>query len=390
MSSMENEPLEVRKAYAISELHKIVMTASSMEVAKADCKVKLQELVREGVVRNFDQDVLELREVVTEEINKKFSFILLANKLFTAATELQNEKQYSSAIEMYKDAIQLNPHEPDYYCGLGRVYYKLGQYEQALEVYQNQMTICPVEPSVLDEYYHDLAGTYWKLGQYEKAIDCYNSSIALNPTVDLCVELADVLMKLKRYDEAITLYQLAVELKPDEASYYNKLGVSYYRLGEYVEALGAFQQAISLKSEISTYHANQGDSFFKLGEYEKTTESYQRAIELNPDSARYYGELGDAYYMLRKYEEAIAACMYAINLDPHISIYYYDILFFASIESGKGRKIAKQIEELIESREIDDDFKKEIEEYIHMGKVVGLAPGWLFRWARKKINWDEL
>lgn len=149
MPSIENEPLEVRKAHAISELEKIVNQSTSLDQARQLCKQKMIELVEQGIVRSAGEDVDEIKIIVREKMDKKFEDQAKAKdrarKYSDEAEKLAKSGDYRSAIKLYQKAIDSDPNEPIYYNNQGYFYQRQGRYEEAIAVYEKAIELDPNE-----------------------------------------------------------------------------------------------------------------------------------------------------------------------------------------------------------------------------------------------------
>ena len=91
-------------------------------------------------------------------------------------------------------------------------------------------------------------------------------------------------LKLRDPKEAVAHAQKAVELEPDQADYWNTLGVARYRNGNWKSAIEALMKSAQLR--------NGGDSFdffflamahWKLNEKEKARAWYDQAVDAGVD-----------------------------------------------------------------------------------------------------------
>ena len=69
------------------------------------------------------------------------------------------------------------------------------------------------------------------------------------------------------------------------ASYFNNLGITYFKLGKFQEAVTAHKTATDLDKTKAIYFNNLGDAHFKLGEFQEALVPFKKAIELDPTNA---------------------------------------------------------------------------------------------------------
>ena len=74
-------------------------------------------------------------------------------------------KDRKKAIESYKEAIRLNPNDPDAQYNLGIIYGEMGNYPQALELFKETIRL---KPDDADAHY-GLGFTYMMMGNFNDA-----------------------------------------------------------------------------------------------------------------------------------------------------------------------------------------------------------------------------
>jgi tetratricopeptide (TPR) repeat protein len=126
---------------------------------------------------------------------------------------------------------------------------------------------------------------YAHRGQWGKALADYDKAIELSPKDptlhnDLAWELANYANPDARHPEhALKWARKAVELEPKDGSFWNTLGVVYYRAGDCGSAIAALEKSMQLRSG-----GDSSDWFFlsmcqqKLGEKQKARTWYDRAV----------------------------------------------------------------------------------------------------------------
>ena len=263
------------------------------------------------------------------------------------AVALDQAQRYQEAVEIYQQAIHIDPNYIYAYSGLGNVYRKLKQHYEAITTFQKAINI---DPNYVYAYYelgnvyrelkeHDeaitafqqainidpnyvyaysgLGNVYRELKKYDEAITTFQKAINIDPNyVYAYCELGNVYRNLKQYNEAIIAFQKAINIDPGYVYAYCELGSMYRNLKQYNEAIVAFQKAISVNPIYAASHNRLGDVYRDLKQYENAEASYQKAIDLDSEIAYYYTDLGDLYYSMKRYKEAITAFQQAINIDP--------------------------------------------------------------------------
>ena len=192
-----------------------------------------------------------------------------ADSYYDKGNEYFDKKEDKKALEMYNEAIRINPTYHLAYYKRGLIYYNQGKYEKALENYNNGLLFAPEE----DAYVYDNIGLiYYKQGKYKKALENHDKAIDINST-----------------------YYFA---------YYNKSNV-YQKQGEYEKAISDYSRAIIINPTYYFAYYDRGNIYQEKGEYEKALSDYNEAIKINPESAFSYYNRGLIYKAKKNIEKAV-------------------------------------------------------------------------------------
>lgn len=209
----------------------------------------------EALRKSYDEQARQIAELKrqlannpqdTEQITKKFADedkIFLATQKFDEARKFHEHGDYKNAIELYNEAIELNPNYAKAYSNRGWAYSDLKHYERAVQDCSKAIE--------LDSNYN------WAWN---------NRGVALN--------------ELKQYERAIQDFNKAIELNPNYAKPYNNRGLAYNNLKEYERAIQDFDKAILLNPNYAQAYNNRGICYQQLGEYEKAQADFAKAKEL--------------------------------------------------------------------------------------------------------------
>ncbi|MBX2998786.1 MAG: tetratricopeptide repeat protein [Caldilineaceae bacterium] len=123
-------------------------------------------------------------------------------------------------------------------------------------------------------------------GDYEEAVRLLRLALDYNP--DDAVALNNLAWTLAydlqtELDAALGYALRAVELVPDP-SYYDTLGMVYYRLQQYDEALAAYTEALTLDPDLAASLRGRADVYFELGEIEKAIQDLEHYLDVEPSS----------------------------------------------------------------------------------------------------------
>lgn len=191
--------------------------------------------------------------------------------------------QYQEAINLFKQAISLNPLESNNFVGLSRSHAALRQYDEAITATKRAIELKPAE----SENFRELSASY---------------------------------NALRQYDEAITAAKRAIELKSDNANAYNDLGAAYFYKKQFDDALMAYRRAVEIEPKNATFYTNIGTLFFMRDDYIRAIDNYKKTAELTPNDPQLLITLANTYRMLGKYDDALASVNKAIELQTFTRI----------------------------------------------------------------------
>ncbi len=307
-------------------------------------------------------------------------------------------KDFSKAIQLYKDAIEEAPGFAPLYCVLGDIYlstgyfedsiaeYKMaiwldsfniaayrhlcrayeeqGDYNQAIDVYTKLIAMAPNIPDL----YSNLANIYYIKGEFDSAISNYQTAITLNPNKSWTSVIAQTMGFVYQEnksdpDAAISAYQTAYVLTPDDIDIYVNLGSAFYDKEDYNNALAVYRQALELQPHNAKIHCNLGFLYWGKGDTEEAIKSYELAIKYNVKYDIAYNNLGVIYLDdLGRVNKAIELFKKAVETNPNYALAHFNLARAISIvgdkvEAAKLYQMAQDINKItqeIDPRDIAD------------------------------------
>ena len=266
-------------------------------------------------------------------ITQKYPTHKYAWKILAAILEQTN--RISEALKANRNALEIDPHDPEIFLCLGNNYY---QQEKLDEAELNFKKAINLNPNYLQALYNlglilnkkhrfvdaipffkkviklkpDFANGYFSLGLAQFNLSELDTSIVnLKKAIDLKPEypqaflyLGVVTSKLGRKIDALEYFQQSINLKKDYISAYNFLGITFKELGQYDEALKNFQTVINLDPKYVEVYNNLGNTLKELGRFEESNFYFRKAIDLKPDYAEAYDNLGRAFMLNLDFQQA--------------------------------------------------------------------------------------
>lgn len=179
----------------------------------------------------------------------------LSNQKVDAGWELYKSGDYSEAIKLFNEAIELNPENARAYKSRGHAHLCLNQYKQAVQDYSKALKFNPNDSST---QHNRLVAANELFKQYFEQLDRADKAIALNPNdaeayfcrgnAHLDLGVLDFLLDdiWEEYKLAIADYDDAIKLAPNHALAYHNRGICYQQLGDNAKAQADFAKAKEL------------------------------------------------------------------------------------------------------------------------------------------------
>lgn len=143
--------------------------------------------------------------------------ILSDKALFSLALQAQKTGNTVKAIELYTQALAVNPNYADAYINRGLAQVTAVNYDAAISDYTQAITLDPKKPLS----YVARGNAYFDLEKYQKAIDDYTQVIILDPNNPLLYKIrGSAYVRLKDYEKAINDYTQSITLDPKNAAAY--------------------------------------------------------------------------------------------------------------------------------------------------------------------------
>ena len=267
------------------------------------------------------QKVVHRIQAWTDESSGTFEKELHAELIFQHGNLLMMLGQLDAAIEVYSDAINLNPRNANTHNNRGIAYAEKGKLDNAIKDYNIAIQLRPNYPNIN----YNKRIVYTNKGDYGLAIQEAIKMIELNFELSQTYHNRAVTYSKKGEVElAIKDYSKAIELYPDNPNTYYNRGNTYYEKGDYDRAIADYTEAIELDPIFANAYINRGNVYGNKNDYDRAIKDHTKAIELNPDSANAYNNRGVAYGEKDDADCAIENYTKAIELDPDHDIAYYN------------------------------------------------------------------
>ena len=272
----------------------------------------------------------------------------------TDADALAQQGKFLQAIEMYKEAIQVDPKNAINYVNLAKIQIFNMQYKDAQTSAENALLLngsypqahalrgwaltlqddfLPAEAAVkraleLDNnnalahaiyaelYMRMIAVDQAPIGAVEKAGDESKLALALAPDImETHRARGIVLMNTQNYDLSIQEFLTAIQLNPNLPDLHMSLGLAYRSLDppQYDKAVEEFTRANALNPADPLPETYIARTYVTIGEYAKAIQYAEQAMKDAPSDPYMWGNLGTMYYRNLQYSDAVPALKLAVR-----------------------------------------------------------------------------
>src|SRR6202451_4587929 len=215
-------------------------------------------------------------------------------KLYAAlGATYEQRKDYKSAIDAYKHAIQLDRDNLDAIRGLAENLLNDGQIDAALEQYK---VIADANPEDAQTYLR-ISEIYRRQGKYDEALDSLKKAEAMVPdALEVPYNVAVVYQAQARYDEAAKILQDLLKKteqadnnysqadRNNRAIFVERLGMVYRDQENYSAAVEAFRKMIPLGDDNArTAYQDVIDTYREAKQWPQATAVAKEAAEKMPD-----------------------------------------------------------------------------------------------------------
>jgi tetratricopeptide (TPR) repeat protein len=230
-------PANLDLKYDFAEYHASYSQDHGVLIAKRRLLTKLHEVP----VAEFD----DYRRFLKALQNDVYQYVQTSSPddLVQRGYEAEKNKDYSLAITLLKNAVEVNPKSKLGWNYLGSAYLQSRQYDLAISAFHKQIEVDPHH-----EYaYNNLGQVYLQQGNYDQALKWYNKQLEIDPQHTYAHgNLGLVYLKQHKYQEAVPELEVAATLTPKNPEAQVRLGEGYLDLGQDDKAMAAFSRALNL------------------------------------------------------------------------------------------------------------------------------------------------
>lgn len=202
------------------------------------------------------------------------------------AISLHQSGKIMSAIEIYRQLLELSPKHAFLLFLLGTAEGQRGNTFECLNLFDQSLAISPNNPDI----YYNKGKALYNLKRLDEALQSFDRAIRLKPDcIDAYYNRGLILNDFKRFDEALQSFDCAIQLRPDYKEAHDNRGISLNYLKRSNEALQSHNRAIQLNPNYAEAYYNRGIALVELKQLDAALESYDKAMAIKPDLDFLYG-----------------------------------------------------------------------------------------------------
>jgi len=213
-----------------------------------------------------------------------------------------HEGDYPTALNLLRDAIEVDPESAMLHGEMAELKLKIGQVPEALDYIKKAIKL---DPAYRPPY--ALGGILMgSTGKDLEAATYLRTAIKLDPSKeDAYLHLSVSLTRLFEYEEAVTTLKALVKLNPDSVLGYYYLGRTYSQMKLYRDALGYFGKALDLRPEFDQAIIDMAATHEALGDYSQAIEAYRRLLGQDEQRGAVLQRMTQLLIQQRRFQEAL-------------------------------------------------------------------------------------
>ncbi|MGD2109974.1 MAG: tetratricopeptide repeat protein [Phycisphaerae bacterium] len=168
-----------------------------------------------------------------------------------------------------------------------------------------------------DRAHYNLGAVLLRAQKWEEAETAFQDALALNPRSDRALyNLGKIRASRRNTDEALAYYRQALHVNPRLAEAHNDVANILVRRGQTELAVRHYRDAVTANPRYVQARFNLGNVLLALGEFDAAVAELSKAAELAPRTSSVHFALGRAYEARRDLEDAVSAYRHVLLINP--------------------------------------------------------------------------
>jgi tetratricopeptide (TPR) repeat protein len=308
---------------------------TSLDLSRTD-PPELPHALQDLVVRLEESNALVQKlatQLVTQEaqlVNQQSSQLTLVERseqLFYQGLQLAKVGDLSGALDLYNQAIKLQPNSSQYWFNKALTLSYLRRFDEAISAYDQAINL---KPDFCKAWYNR-GGVLGEVGDFDGAIASFDQALNIQPDYpESWAARGLALLKLGWVVEAISSYDQALDLAPHDQETWYYRGIALAVGEQYPEAIAAYDRALAIQPDFYEVWIDRGVVLFNLNRWSEAIDSWDQALASQPELYLAWYNRGVALDNLSRREEAIFSYQQAIAIksDFHLAWYNQAVALF--------------------------------------------------------------
>jgi Bardet-Biedl syndrome 4 protein len=220
-------------------------------------------------------------------------------------------KDYEAAAACFRKANSIQRHDVSF-MQLGKVFTLQEKYKEAINVYLEALEFSPENPELLTT----VGLLYLRLGENYRAFDYLGNSLTHDPkNAKTILAAGSIIQDHSDMDVALVKYRVAAVKTPKSAQLWNNIGMCFFGKQRYVAAIACLKRALYLDPFEWIISYNLGLVHLNTGQYASAFHYFSASINLKPDFPSSYMYLAITLSRLDDFENSCNAYEKAIEME---------------------------------------------------------------------------
>lgn len=213
----------------------------------------------------------QVRNAITLNPGNPDNYIQLAQINQNVVGSKDNAEQI--AQDNYRESLKFDPKNPSTYYQIGQIYLMMADLETAKSAGQQQSS--NKQPQLSEKTKEYIASAQQN---FQKAVEMKSNYIPAQFMVAVCLD------RLGKINEAIAQLEESKKVNPQDVGIVFQLGVFYYKADKLEQARVELESAVKLAENYSNARYFLGLIYDKQGNKQKALEQFRKVSDLNPDN----------------------------------------------------------------------------------------------------------
>jgi Tfp pilus assembly protein PilF len=265
------------------------------------------------------------------------------------------QEHYTTAVPLYRKALEINPTMPDLRLNYGLSLFKSGALKEAVQTFTPLLrTLPPASPETIRVT--TLIGlAHYGSGEYAAAVPFLMKATAADPqNLPFRLALAHSCLWSKQFQCVLDVYHQILMLNAESAEADMLAGEAYDEMKNDAGATQEFQAAAKADPKMPDVHFGYGYLLWRLMKYEEAAQEFKAELANNPQHAEAMTYLADTEIRMSEPDAALPLLEKAIRIRPTIALAHLD-LGMLYVDKGRKEDALRELKEAVKLSPTDQN-----------------------------------